>query len=201
LSTGALILAVAGVVAIVALALVVWSARSRTMGRESRDVDRSTRQLQAAQALTMAYRKVLQTPRDHFWPLSALPADKETLKVALRMDAAFQASRGVIDEPVQNGNAKVSLRETYISTYAMLADFVPDDLAARVNPYWSFIKAEGKKVESGEPMDATAAAHALMKLAPSEDDRRASQSALDESGRLSHEMRAYLDRIAPRKAP
>jgi hypothetical protein len=46
-------------------------------------------------------------------------------------------------------------------------------------------------------------AHAkdLLKLEPSENDKRACQEALDELSALADEMRTYLDRIAPVKKP
>ena len=156
-------------------------------------------QLDAAQSLTTAYSKILQTPCDHFWPLSALPADKATMKMALMMDSAFQASMGDLDKPLEGG--KTTLRDTYISTYAMLADFVPDDLAARVNPYWKYIRTQGERMKSSEQSDVTAAAKQLTKLVPSDADKRASEQAHDEFKVLAEDMAAYLDQIAPRKSP
>ena len=156
-------------------------------------------QLDAAQTLTTAYSKVLQTPRDHFWPLSTLPADKEVMKAALKLDAAFQARLGVLDKLMEGGTA--TLRDGFISTYAMLADFVSDDLAARVNPYWKYIRTQGERVKSGEQLDAMASAKELTRLVPSEADKRASEQAHDEFKVLAEDMTAYLERIASRNAP
>lgn len=171
-----------------------------TSSRKKPSPDRLTREaLVAAQSLTTAYSKVLQQPRDHFWPLSALPADKETMKTALKMNAAFQASQGALDNPLEGG--KSTLRDALIIGYASLSDFVPDDLATRVNPYYRFVRTEGERVKSGEQMDGRALGLGLRRLAPSEDDERESQKARDEWTALADEMRAYIDRIAPSKKP
>ena len=155
------------------------------------------RALVKAQALTTAYSQILQTPRDHFWPLSKLPADKETMKAALKMAAAYWATKGELDKSVEG--EKMTLRDAYVSTYAMLADFVPDDLAARVNPLYRFIRTTGERLKAGEQMDMKAHAEQLAKVEPSEDDQRASARALGEFQILAAEMTAYLDRMAPRK--
>jgi hypothetical protein len=81
------------------------------------------------------------------------------------------------------------------STYASLADFVPDDLAARIDPFWKFIRS------GGEGLDEVALVKGLTKLAPSEEDTQASEKGQAEWYTLGEEMRAYLDRIAPRKEP
>jgi hypothetical protein len=69
------------------------------------------------------------------------------MKTALKMVAAFWAVRGELDEPT--GGGETTLRDTYISTYATLADFVPDDLAARVNPFYRFIRTGGARLKAG----------------------------------------------------
>jgi hypothetical protein len=173
----------------------VWIARARAIiqGR-----NQANSELEAAQSLTTAYSKLLQTPRDHFWPLSALPADKKTMKAALKMDAAFQISQGELDKPL--GGREVTLRDIYISTYARLADFVPDDLATRVNFYWKSMRTELERVNSGQ-IDEMTLAQILTKLAPSQDDEREIQKARAEWPVLADEMRAHLDRIAPLKKP
>jgi hypothetical protein len=156
------------------------------------------RRMDAAQALTTAYSKVLQTPRDHFWPLSRLPAgDKEAMKTALKLDAAYQASQGTLDKPTPGGKTMI-LRDTYIMTYAMLANFVADDLADRVNPYWRLMKTSAQRMKAGEQVDWLAE---VTKLAPSEEDAEATARAHEEMQTLADEMTAFLDRIAPRKEP
>lgn len=168
-------------------------------GSESRDHEQLRRQVEAAQSLTTAYSKILQTPRDHFWPLSALPASRETMKTALKVDAAYQASQGELDKPIGGGSA--TLRDGFVISYASLADFVPDDLAARISPYWKFMRMQGGRAREGEPFDEMAVARALTELAPSEEDKQASEKAQGEWATLADEMGAYLDRIAPRKKP
>lgn len=190
-----LLLFAIGAIGVFGLLLIAPYTTSR---KKAPSVGQTRDALAAAQSLTTAYSKILQTSRDHFWPLSSLPADKETMKAALKMDAAFQASQGELDMPVKGEQITTPLRQTYISAYAMLADFVPDDLAARVNPYWKFIKTEGERVTSGEQTDGMALAQGLTKIKPSEDDERECQKARDEWTTLGDEMRAYLDRIAPR---
>jgi hypothetical protein len=163
-------------------------------------MDEFRRALGAARTLTIAYGKILQTPRDRLRPLSALPVDKETMKLALKTDAEFQASQGELDKPLTlEGIGKMTLRDAYISTYAQLADFVPDDLAARVNPYWRFMATEGQRIKAGEQVDRMTQARELTKRAPSEADQQAIERAEDEFRVLVDEMTAYLDRIAPRR--
>jgi hypothetical protein len=156
--------------------------------------------LAAAQSLTTEYIRVVQTPRAHFRPLSALSADKEDMKAALMLDAAYQASQGVLDTPIKEGSTG-TLRDALITTYAMLADFVPDDLAERVNRYREMFRIAGEKVKSGEQIDGRALAEATSKFRPSEEDEKATQKAHDEYKALAAEMAAYLNRIAPRDTP
>jgi hypothetical protein len=194
-----LVLFAVGAMGAIGLALMAphTSARRRTLSRDSFGDEQLRRQIDAAQSLTTAYSRILQAPRGHFWPLSTLNVDKKTIKVALKADAAYQASQGTLDGPVEGGTT--TLRDGYIFSYATLADFVQDDVAARVNRYHEFIKSQGDRVRSGEPIDAMASAEALAKLAPSKDDERASQQARDEWVALADEMTAYLDKIAPRQ--
>jgi hypothetical protein len=83
-------------------------------------------------------------------------------------------------------------RDTYISTYAQLADFVPDDLATRVNPYWRFLATEGQRIKAGEKVDRMTQARELTRLAPSEADQEAIERVEDEFRVLADEMTAYL---------
>jgi len=106
---GALILMVAGVVTFWIFGLPRDVEDQETKRPSLTD---ARRLMDTAQALTTAYSKVLQTPRDRFWPLSKLPADKEAIKAALKFDAAFQASQGELDKPI--GGGKTTLRDLYI---------------------------------------------------------------------------------------
>jgi hypothetical protein len=54
---------------------------------------------------------------------------------------------------------------------------VPDDLAARVNPYWRFLMTQGERIHDGEYIDAMESAKTIRKLAPSEEDKQALQNA------------------------
>jgi hypothetical protein len=128
--------------------------------------------------------------------VSALPADKETLKAALKLDAAYQASQGELAKPLKG--SKATLRDSFIGAYANLADFVPDDLAERVNPYWAFIRSEANQADGSTAGDS-AHARAFLSLAPSDADNDATERAHEEYTALAAEMTAYLDRIAPRR--
>lgn len=116
------------------------------------------------------------------------------MKTALKADAAYQVSHGALDKPVAGGSA--TLRDGFVISYSSLADFVPDDLAARINPYWKFIMMQGERAREGEPFDEMAVARALTELAPSEEDKQSTLQAQDEWATLADEMGAYLDRIA-----
>jgi hypothetical protein len=195
------ILTLFGIAAVGIVGMVITAPHTRWRARpklESGEAEQLRRRVIAAQSLVSVYSKVLQTPRAqaHFWPVSALPADRETLKAALKLDAAYQASQGELDKPLKG--SKVSLRDSFIGAYANLADFVPDDLAERVNPYWAFLRSEANQAEASKA-GASAHAHAFLSLAPSDADNDATERAHEEYTALAAEMTAYLDRIAPRR--